>query len=84
MARLAGGPKLGGEKYPRTDAVLSTFKGKALAHMDLSLQGTLLTVEDAVLIGTLVEENDTLETLRLNSHKPLPIKALRGDEGPTI
>ena len=80
-ARLAQGPLLRGSRYPDTNNIAGTVRGCALSDIDLSCQGTLLSIEDCVVVAALVEENSTLESLRVNSHRPLPVKALRGDPG---
>jgi hypothetical protein len=80
-ARLRQGPRLGGRRYPSTDAVAGTGRGQPLTEIDLSFQGLVLSVEDCVVVAALVEENYSLEALRLNSHRPLPVQSLRGDDG---
>eukprot|EP00614_Pseudopedinella_elastica_P016444 CAMPEP_0172650528 /NCGR_PEP_ID=MMETSP1068-20121228/242338_1 /TAXON_ID=35684 /ORGANISM="Pseudopedinella elastica, Strain CCMP716" /LENGTH=1182 /DNA_ID=CAMNT_0013464895 /DNA_START=73 /DNA_END=3621 /DNA_ORIENTATION=- len=81
MARVAQGPLLRGRGYPATNDFGGTLRGRALKEVDLSLQGAVITVEDCVVIAALVEENETIQDLKLNSHCPLPVKALRGDAG---
>jgi len=83
-ARLKQGPMLRGSGYPDTNHIAGTARGCALTEIDLSCQGCLLSVEDCVVVAALVEENATLQSLRVNSHRPLPVKALRGDEGHVV
>jgi len=81
-ARLAQGPRLGGRSYPTTNFMSGgTSRDQPLLEIDLSLQGTVLSVEDSIVIAALVEENYSLQVLRLNSHRPLPVRSLRGDQG---
>jgi len=81
-ARFAQGQRLGGRSYPATNFMSGgTSRNQPLLEIDLSLQGTVLSVEDSIVIAALVEENYSLQVLRLNSHRPLPVRSLRGDPG---
>jgi hypothetical protein len=79
--RLARGPMLKNKQYPPTSDTMGVEKGKAIQRINMSLQGTVISVEDAIVIAALVEENDKIDSLHLNSHRALPIKKLRGDDG---
>ena len=83
-ARLGRGLLLQDRSYPFTAEIAGVTRGSALAEIDLSFQGTVLSVEDCLLVAALVAENDTLVSLRLNSHRPLPVKELRGDAGHVV
>lgn len=79
--RLERGCLLHNKSYPSTAEIAGAQRGTPLTEINLSLQGTVISVEDAIVIAALVEENDHLKSLILNSHRPLPIKQLRGDPG---
>jgi len=79
--RLERGQLLHDKSYPSTAEIAGAKRGTALTEINLSLQGTVVSVEDSIVIAALVEENNHLTALFLNSHRPLPIKELRGDPG---